>query len=215
MLSLKTGTYLGEVLDITQAGGVLAGTTSYWEGDATGVMHYHENPQLSFVPSGGGVERREHSQFERLPGQVMFFHSGESHQCINKLFPARNFNLEIEPAFLRGGAVTESAIGTAVSHNPNLKFVMLRVYKELLAGDAFTGASVRMLLLGVSAPTLPPTRGAPAPSGSTRCKPSSTTGGTSTSPWKTCPPSPAFTRSRSRNVSRGTSPARWANTCGS
>ena len=152
MLSLKTGTYLGEVLDTAEAGGVLAGTTSYREGDATGVMHYHENPHLSFVLRGGGVERRERSQFERLPGQVMFFHAGESHQCINKLFPARNLNLEIEPAFLHDNGVTESGINSAIADNPEVKFVMLRVYKELLAGDGLTGASIKMLLLGVFGP---------------------------------------------------------------
>lgn len=152
MLSLKTGTYLGEVLNITQTGGLLAGTTSYREGDATGVMHHHENPHLSLVLSGGGVERRERSQFERLPGQVMFFHAGESHQCINKLFPAKNLNLEIEHAFLRGNAVTELAIATAVSRNPDVKFVMLRMYKELLAGDDFTDTSIKMLLLSAFGP---------------------------------------------------------------
>lgn len=148
MLNLKTGTYLGEVLNITHAGGVLAGTTSYREGDATGVMHYHENPHLSFVLRGGGVERRERSQFERLPGEVIFFHAGESHQCINKLFPARNLNLEIESGFLQNGLVSESAIGAAVARNPDVKFVMLRVYKELLTGDPLTATSIRMLLLG-------------------------------------------------------------------
>lgn len=152
MLSLKTGTYLGEVLDITQAGGLLAGTTSYREGDATGVMHHHENSHLSLVLRGGGVERRERSQFERLPGQVMFFHAGESHQCINKLFPARNLNLEIEHAFLCDNAVTESAIATAVARNPDVKFVMLRMYKELLAGDGLTDTSIKMLLLNTFGP---------------------------------------------------------------
>jgi AraC family transcriptional regulator len=149
MLILETGIYLGQVLDMTQAEGILAGATSYREGDATGLMHYHENPHLSFVLQGGGLEKRKGFEFERLPGQVMFFHSGESHQCINKLFPAKNVNLEIEPVFLQNNAVTESAINTAISKNPNAKFNMLKVYKELLTGDGFSGSSIKMLLLNL------------------------------------------------------------------
>jgi AraC family transcriptional regulator len=99
------------------------------------------------VLRGGGVEKRKASEFERLLGQIMFFHAGEQHQCINKSFPARNINLEIEPAFLSDNRLTESTINLSVLKNPNSKFIMLKVYKELLAADAFSGSSVKMLLL--------------------------------------------------------------------
>jgi AraC family transcriptional regulator len=85
MLALGKGAYLGKVLDLSQADGILAGVTSYRQGDGAGLMHYHENSHLSFVLQGGGVEKRKASEFERLPGQIMFFHAGESHQCVNKL----------------------------------------------------------------------------------------------------------------------------------
>lgn len=149
MLVLETGTYLGKVLDFSQSQGIVAGATSYREGDATAVMHCHENPHLSFVLQGGGIEKRKRSEFERFPGQVMFFHAGEWHQCINKLFPAKNINLEIEPAFLQNNGVTESAINSAISKNPKAKFNMLKVYKELLAEDVFSGSSIKMLLLNL------------------------------------------------------------------
>lgn len=147
IMMLQKGAYLGKVLDLSQADGILAGATSYYPDDGTGVMHYHENSHLSFVLRGGGVEKRKTSEFERLPGQIMFFHAGETHQCINKLFPARNVNLEIEPAFLSENGLTEAAVNLSVLKNPNSKFVMLKVYKELLAADAFSGSSVKMLLL--------------------------------------------------------------------
>lgn len=147
MMMLEKGAYLGKVLDLSQADGILAGATSYNPGDGTGVMHYHKNSHLSFVLCGGGVEKRRSSEVERLPGQIMFFHAGEPHQCINKSFPARNINLEIEPAFFSDNQFTESDINLSVLRNPNSKFVMLKVYKELLAADSFSGSSVKMLLL--------------------------------------------------------------------
>lgn len=147
MMILGKGAYLGKVLDLSTSDGILAGATSYYPGDGTGVMHYHENSHLSFVLRGGGVEKRKSSEFERLPGHLMFFHAGEPHQCINKSFPARNVNLEIEPAFLSDNRLTESSVNLSVLKNPNSKFIMLKVYKELLAADAFSGSSVKMLLL--------------------------------------------------------------------
>ena len=147
MLILEKGAYLGKVLDLSQADGILAGVTSYRQGDGTGVMHYHENSHLSFVLQGSGIEKRKTAEFERLPGEIMFFHAGEWHQCINKLFPARNINLEIDPVFLRDNQVSESAVNSSTVQNPNSKFIMLKVYKELLAADAFSGSSIKLLLL--------------------------------------------------------------------
>lgn len=149
MLALGKGAYLGKVLDLSQAEGILAGVTSYREGDGAGLMHYHENSHLSFVLRGGGVEKRKSSEFERLPGQLMFFHAGESHQCLNKLFPAQNINLEIESIFLNDNGLTEGAVNKSVLKNPNSKFIMLKVYKELLTGDDFSGSSIKMLLLNL------------------------------------------------------------------
>lgn len=147
MLALGKGAYLGRVLDLSEAAGFLAGVTSYRQGDGTGLVHYHENSHLSFVLRGGGVEKRRSSEFERLPGQVMFFHAGEPHQCLNKLFPARNINLEIESDFLNDNRLSESAINKSVLKNPNAKFIMLKIYKELLIGDNLSGSSIKMLLL--------------------------------------------------------------------
>jgi AraC family transcriptional regulator len=150
MLALGKGAYLGKVLDSSQTDGILAGVTSYRQDDGAGLMHYHENSHLSFVLSGGGVEKRKSSEFERLPGQLMFFHAGEWHQCINKLFPARNLNLEIEAVFLGDNHLTEAALNSSVLKNPAAKFIMLKVYKELLTDDEFSGHSIRMLLLNLS-----------------------------------------------------------------
>lgn len=149
MLTLGKGAYLGEVRDLSTFDGVLAGVTSYYPGDGTGLMHYHKNSHLSFVLSGGGVEKRKVSEYERSPGQLMFFHAGEPHQCLNKRFPARNVNLEIESVFLRENNITELDINTAVDKNLTSKFLMLKVYKELMTSDDLSACSIKMLLLNL------------------------------------------------------------------
>jgi AraC-like DNA-binding protein len=149
MQALEKGTYSGRVLDLSQADGLLAGATSYQDGDDSALAHFHENPHLSFVLQGGGIEKRGYSEVERSPGQIMFFHAGEPHQSISKLFPAKNINLEIESTFLRENATTESIVNSSIIKNPNAKFIMLKIYKELLAEDNFSACSIKMLLLNL------------------------------------------------------------------
>jgi AraC family transcriptional regulator len=149
MLMLEKGTYLGKVLDLSQAGGVFAGATSYYPNDGTNLMHYHENPHLSFVLKGGGIVKSKTSECERMPGEMMFFRAGEPHQCITKRFPTRNVNLEIEAVFLHENRIAEADIGVAIQGNPHLKFIMLKIYNELLAADSFTDSSIKLLLLNL------------------------------------------------------------------
>jgi hypothetical protein len=52
MMMLGKGAYLGKVLDLSKSEGILVGATSYYPGDGTGVMHYHENSHLSFCVAG-------------------------------------------------------------------------------------------------------------------------------------------------------------------
>lgn len=80
----------------------------------------------------------------------MFFHAGELHQSISKSFPARNINLEIESFFLRDNDLTEAGINGSVLKNPQAKFIMIKVYKELLAGGDFSASSMKMLILDLT-----------------------------------------------------------------
>lgn len=151
MRVLSKGNYSGKVFEISQSDGLIADVTSYLEGDDSGFPHYHENSHISFMLKGGNLEKRKSSEFERFPGQIMFFHSGEVHQSITKLFPSKNINLEIDSRFLRENAIEESDISRAITDNPNAKFIMLRVYKELTANDALSDSSINMLLLNLIA----------------------------------------------------------------
>ena len=149
MLALNKGVYSGKVSEFSQSDGLIADVTSYFKGDNTDFAHSHENSHISFILEGGNLEKRKNGEFERTPGQVMFFNSGEVHQSITKIFPSRNINLEIEPSFLRDNSITESAINRAITKNPNAKFIMLKVYREISAGDKFSDSSIRMLLLNL------------------------------------------------------------------
>jgi AraC family transcriptional regulator len=149
MLALAKGTYLGNVVDTLQAEGVSVRATTFQNGDATATTHYHENSHLSFVLQGGVLDKRKTWESERLPGELMFFHAGEPHQTIIELFPTKNINLAIEHEFLQENLATEATIKSAVDRNPNAKFIMLKIYKELVSEDVFSDCSIKMLLLNL------------------------------------------------------------------
>ena len=149
MLALEKGTYLGNVVDTLQADGVIARANTFRKGNAPATIHYHENSHVSFVLQGGVLDKRKTWETERLSGELMFFHAGEPHQTIIESFPTKNINLAIEHEFLQDNLATEAAIKSAVDRNPNAKFIMLKIYKELVSEDVFSDSSIKMLLLNL------------------------------------------------------------------
>jgi len=142
-------TYLGNVINKLKVDGVIAGARTFREGDGdrAAAMHYHESAHVSFVLEGGVLDKRKTWEIERLSGEAMFFHAGEPHRTIIGAFPTKNINLAIEHNFLHENLATEAAIESAVDTNPNAKFIMLKIYKELVSEDVFSDCSIKMLLL--------------------------------------------------------------------
>ncbi len=147
LLSLNRGHYLGKIVDICYTDGIIAGVTTYPREAITSQMHYHDNLHISFVLQGASLENRIGNRFERLPGNIMFYHAGETHQNIQKIFPSKNINLEIENEFLKKYGVTEEIINRTVINHPDGKFLMLKIYKELLENDSFSAPSINMIFL--------------------------------------------------------------------
>jgi len=61
--------------------------------------------------------------------------------------PTKRINLEIEPAFFEQFGITDWAAKLAVTGNPDAKFLMVKIYRELMTNDCFSDVSVKMLLL--------------------------------------------------------------------
>ncbi len=149
MLVSEKGTYLGNVADTLQAEGVIAGAKTFRKQAAAATTHYHENSHVNFVLQGGVSDKRRTWETERLPGELMFFHAGELHQTIIRSFPTKSINLSIEHEFLQDNLATESSVKSAVDGNPDAKFIMLKIYKELVSEDMFSDTSIKMLLLNL------------------------------------------------------------------
>jgi len=149
MLALEKEKYSRNVIGTLQVDGVIAHATTFRKEGVPATTHYHENSHLSFVLQGGVLDKRKTWETERLSGELMFFHAGEPHQTFIESFPTKNINLAIEHEFLQNNLTTEAAIKSAVDRNPSAKFIMLKIYKELMSEDVFSDSSIKMLLLNL------------------------------------------------------------------
>lgn len=149
MLALEKEAYAGNAFDPLRTEGVFAGAKTFRKQAAAAALHYHESSHVNFVLQGGVLDKRKTWETERAAGELMFFHAGEPHETFIELFPTKSINLVIEHKFLRNNLATEAKISAAVERNPQSKFIMLKIYKELVSGDVFSNCSIKMLLLNL------------------------------------------------------------------
>ena len=148
MLRFGKGEYSGDVLNAFSDGGVTACLTTYQQSDFNQTPHYHENTHISFVLHGGCLEKKK-DRYERLPGKLTCYNAGEPHQVINVADHSRHINIEIEPCFFRDHQIAESNVFAGLSTNPDVKFLILNIYREIIAADEFSNLSIHLLLLNL------------------------------------------------------------------
>jgi AraC family transcriptional regulator len=148
MLMLETAKYLGTNKTCVQAGGVSVSLTHYQEEKEPGFpMHAHINPHLTLLLAGGTAEKWEGGICERMAGDIVYYPAGEPHHNLQTLGGSKNINVEFEPSFFTRHEIDESVVALAVNKNTTTKFLLLKVYRELICADIFSPASVDMLIL--------------------------------------------------------------------
>ena len=141
--------FSGEMTENRCFDGLTVGTTDYRNGRINNARHFHDNPTICFLLRGGGVEKRNRDSYERCACDIRFYHGEELHQSIIKVFPSKCVNLELKPQFLRQYEISENIINAAVSKNPDVKFLMLKIHSELAVNDSFTNSSIKILLFAM------------------------------------------------------------------
>jgi AraC family transcriptional regulator len=148
-VELNRGLYLAPDYKNYDADGILAATTYYDQPIPPGLWHYHQNPMICFVLKGGNIEKRNGVEFERVPGRVTFYHAGEVHQNIYKVFPSRGFNLALDNEFFRKYSLSETNIYSSLNRNHQPQLILYKLYQELELKDDCSIQSAHMLLLSM------------------------------------------------------------------
>jgi AraC family transcriptional regulator len=146
MKVLKEGQYSGKVTSTYSVNGLIASITGYNEDSFNSENHYHENAHFSFALKGGCLEKKK-EDYEITPGHIVYYSAGEYHQVLKVSKPTKRINLEIEAAFFEKFGITDSDARMAVTRNPDVKFLMVKIFNELLTNDRFSEVSIQMVLL--------------------------------------------------------------------
>ena len=145
MFELEKERYLGSTKrSYTGAQGLSVIETEYHSKVFEG-WHSHENAHITLFLKGGTLEKRKLGSHSISPGSILFYHSDELHLNSDTQFPSTNINIEIEASLVREFALTEAMLEKAITDNARAKFLILKMYRECLRQDTFSGDNIRML----------------------------------------------------------------------
>lgn len=150
MLALQKGNFMGQVDHYTNAGGVITSLSCYpHDVPYDEHLHYHETLHLSMILQGGNVEKRKIKQIDCLPGTVTCYDAGEPHYSVKIVPDSCHINLEITEEFITTHDLSINAGILERCAPTDSRFLMLKVYKELMVNDDESSLSIASALLSV------------------------------------------------------------------
>jgi len=153
MQILETARYLGSNAGCYYANGAWISITQFnRENLLNQDLHAHLNPHITFLLQGGTQEKRAGATYDRVAGDIVFFHAEEAHQNSHTPLLSKNINLEFEHHFLQQHHISEDDLKQALQNKIQTKFSLLKIYNEFLINDMHSHDSINLLLLGLITP---------------------------------------------------------------
>ncbi|MFC0515381.1 helix-turn-helix transcriptional regulator [Mucilaginibacter angelicae] len=119
-------------------------STRFCAGNGAG-KHEHEHPNLVFILAGGCAEKRQHGTYERKVADLAYLHAGEAHETTFAEIPTRYLSVDIKPVVFAENHIKEEHLINAINKSPDAKFLVLKIYREMLHNDDHTTDSIAML----------------------------------------------------------------------
>lgn len=150
MYELQKEKYLGNTKKIfNNTQGIAVVETEYQNKVYEG-WHSHNNAHITLFLKGGTTEKRKNFSETVGPGSLLFYHSDELHLNQDTLFPSKNINIEINENLLKELQISEAIIEKSVQNTTLTKFLVLKIFKECLVADTFSGDTITMLFAQLS-----------------------------------------------------------------
>ncbi len=143
MIRLERAAYLGENRKSFALEGIVISETEYTR-PVSECWHYHISNHITFILQGGNREQRKKGEDQVLPGTVLIYPSGLPHRNLNTAYPSKNINLEVDDNFL-----LRHNLMFSISTSAEIKFLLLKIYKECVISDNDSKASIHSLVLNI------------------------------------------------------------------
>lgn len=146
MIVRKRGQYYGTMKQAWSSGGV--GLSEYdYHGTRTD-WHYHENPYFMYVLHGNMRDINKSRKTDCPPGSLVFLNWQDMHFNEKASAEARGFHIEFEQAWFREKQLDIGLWeGSQRLEDPRLHHLLAKIYFEFHCRDAFSEASIELLLL--------------------------------------------------------------------
>jgi AraC family transcriptional regulator len=148
MKQSKKGEFYGQTNTTINLEGITLTDTIYTHDKVD--WHYHENAYFTFILEGLVIEGNKKEVYNCSPGDLLFHNWQELHYNIKPEGFTRGFHIEIEHDWFNDlDFNTYGLQGSINISNPDLKFLLYKIFRETKTDDSFTALSIQTLLLEV------------------------------------------------------------------
>lgn len=110
--------------------------------------HYHEHAYFTFILEGNVIEGNKKELYNCTPGSLLFHNWQEPHYNIKPDGFTRGFHIEIEKHWFDALNFDANALQGSINiNNPDLKFLLYKIFRETKIEDTASQLSVQGLLL--------------------------------------------------------------------
>lgn len=110
--------------------------------------HYHENAYFTFILQGNVIEGNRNEIYACSAGSLLFHNWQEAHYNIKPEGFTRGFHIELEHSWFNDlDFSTANLQGSINIADPDLKFLMYKIFREMKLDDATSPLSIQTLLL--------------------------------------------------------------------
>ena len=142
--------YTGQVGRQQQVAGGIITSAQYQTDHCNCDWHYHKNLHLTFVFQGTGTSESRASGNVKPAESVYLYRAGERHRWIPATPLCTSINVELEETFHQQFDLSDGEVGRALETNRDVKFLLLKMQRELMLADPDSPASMTTLLLDLA-----------------------------------------------------------------
>jgi AraC family transcriptional regulator len=141
--------HLGRNSSQVNTNGLIISKSFYKEGK-TPNWHYHDTSHLTFILKGGSQEKREHQDFECLPGMLLFYPAKEIHKNDYNPKGCMNVHVEFEDSWYKKFDIKETDFQSkSIINNPILKHNLLTAITSINTYENFNSVNLETSIINV------------------------------------------------------------------
>ncbi|PKB16562.1 AraC family transcriptional regulator [Flavobacterium sp. 5] len=146
MKESRKGEFYGQTNKTINLEGITLTDTVYTQDKVD--WHYHENAYFTFILQGNVIEGNKKEIYNCSEGSLLFHNWQEPHYNIKPEGFTRGFHIELEKSWFDNLEFnTTNLQGSINIANPDLKFLLYKIFKETTVDDGTTQLAIQVSLL--------------------------------------------------------------------